>query len=87
MPGSARRSGPSDSEVLAACIELKTANPEYGVKRVFAALLAAHPSWASLSERRVQKVMKAHGLTPVRDCGDMLVAVSGAPRSLTRCLS
>ena len=63
MP-TARRSGPSDSEVLAACVELKTANPEYGVKRVFAALLAAHPSWASLSERRVQKVMKAHALTP-----------------------
>ena len=68
LRGGGSRTGPTDDDVLAACVTEKTAHPEYGVKRVFAAMLAAHPDWGvppgALKERHVQKVMKKHhGLT------------------------
>ena len=87
LRGGGGRAGPSDDEVLAACVAEKTAHPEYGVKRVFAAMLAAHPEWGvppgALKERRVQKVMKKHGLThlPVAMNTDAAAASSAVSAS------
>ena len=56
------RQAPQDPELRDACRAVKHANPHFGVKRVFKELESTKPRW-KLSEKRVQRCMKKHGLT------------------------
>ena len=53
---------PSEGELLEACVAAKDEHPEFGVKRVFNHIMALKPGWR-LTERRVQKVMRANAMT------------------------
>lgn len=59
------RKGPTDDELTAACRTIKDAHPDYGVKRVYKGLVAAHPEW-KVNERKVQKLMRANGMLVAR---------------------
>ena len=76
------RQAPQDPELRDACRAVKHANPHFGVKRVFKELESTKPRW-KLSEKRVQRCMKKHGLTnaaqppssPLRDTADKTPSV------------
>ena len=68
---------PSEAELLEACRAAKAAHPDFGVKRVYNHVAASKPEWR-LTERRVQKVMRANKLTEKNSAGDGRRAGAGA---------
>ncbi|KZV87847.1 hypothetical protein EXIGLDRAFT_839635 [Exidia glandulosa HHB12029] len=52
---------PSNDEIAAAARKVRQTAPDMGAAKVLAAVKDAHPDWA-LSEQRLRKVMKEHGL-------------------------
>lgn len=52
---------PSEADLKAALIQLRTEHPTLGIPKLHALLLAAQPSWI-VSEKRTRKVLQAEGL-------------------------
>ena len=52
---------PTESDLKAALIKLRSEHPTLGIPKLHAALLAANPSW-TVSEKRTRKILQAEGL-------------------------
>jgi len=55
------KSTPTEGELRAALVALRTENATLGLARIHSLLLATHPSW-TVSEKRTRKVLQAEGL-------------------------
>ena len=67
---------PSEDDLRAALLALKTNNPTLGIPKIHALLLSAHTDW-TVSEKRTRKVLQAAGL--VQTSAASLGSSSGAP--------
>lgn len=52
---------PSEDELKAALVDLKSANPSLGITKTHALLLATNPTWV-VSEKRTRKLLQHEGL-------------------------
>lgn len=78
---------PSEDELTAALIDLKTNNPQCGIAKIHALLLISFPTWL-VSEKRTRKILQLHGLvlnaspspsyTPQEQSEEVVIAPDGS---------